>query len=528
MNIFKINKDYKVGLYLRLSKEDGDKSESESITNQRNILERFCKENGLKNYKEFVDDGISGLKFDRPAFLELKNEIEENKINMVVVKDLSRLGRDYSEVGRYLERYFPEHNVRFIAIYDEVDTITETDDMLPLKAVLNDLYCKDTSRKFRAMLYNKKKDGLYVSVEAPFGYMKDPNKKGHLIINEEESKIVKRIFDMFLNGMGTYQIAKKLNEEKVNVPSTNRKNCTSITKQWYPAVVKRILQKEVYVGDTVLNKQRKINYKSKKVINLPPEEWIVTKNTHDAIINRKDFELVLKKLEANKSSKISKYEYLLRGIVKCKDCGCSITWVTKKEKYKDKVTIRRYGMCPTAIKEVGVKKCTKKYFNYDYVEEKILSEINKIVDKYLNSVNLSKIRAQNKALLGKKLEEYRNRIENFEKEIEKCNQKLDRSYIDKLDNIISDEDYNRISDLLKKRKENIQDSLENLKSEYKKNYEEKDSKLNDKSLKKVLKTLDFSKKISRETLDRLVDKIYIDKDKNIEIIFNFREINLIN
>ena len=190
MNIFKINKDYKVGLYLRLSKEDGDKNESESITNQRNILERFCKDNDLKNYKEFVDDGFSGLNFDRPAFIKLKKEIEEEKINMVVVKDLSRLGRDYSEVGKYLERYFPEHNIRFIAIYDEVDTITETDDMLPLKAVLNDLYCKDTSRKFRAMLYNKKKDGMYISTDAPFGYKKDPNKKGHLIVNEEESKIV--------------------------------------------------------------------------------------------------------------------------------------------------------------------------------------------------------------------------------------------------------------------------------------------------------------------------------------------------
>lgn len=528
MNIFKINKDYKVGLYLRLSKEDGDKSESESITNQRNILERFCKDNDLKNYKEFVDDGFSGLNFDRPAFMRLKKEIEEEKINMVVVKDLSRLGRDYSEVGKYLERYFPEHNIRFIAIYDEVDTITETDDMLPLKAVLNDLYCKDTSRKFRAMLYNKKKDGMYISTDAPFGYKKDPNKKGHLIINEEESKIVKRIFEMYLEGKGTYQIAKKFNEENIPVPSTNRKNCTSITKKWYAETIRKILRKEVYVGDTVLGKTKKMNYKSKKIINLPPEEWIITRDTHEPIISRKDFEMASKRLDANKSTKINKYDYLLRGIVKCKDCGCSITWLTKKDKYKDKITLRRYGVCPTAEKKVGVKKCSKKYYNYDLIEERIILEIKKVISKYLDSIDLKKISQKNKKILDEKIENYKKRIEKLELEIEKYNQKIDKTYIDKLDDIISNEDYNRISNLLIKKREDTREILNDVQNEYQKIYIDNDTKLNDKTLKKVLKSFNLSKDISRENLDRIVDKIYIDKEKNIEIIFNFKELNLIN
>lgn len=528
LNIFKFNKDYKVGLYLRLSKEDGDKSESESITNQRNILERFCRENDLKSYKEFVDDGYSGINFNRPAFIKLKNEIEEGKINMVVVKDLSRLGRDYSEVGKYIERYFPEHNIRFIAIYDEVDTITETDDMLPLKAVLNDLYCKDASRKFRAMIYNKKKDGLYLCTEAPFGYKKDINKKCHLVINEEESKVVKSIFKMYLDGLGTYQISQKLNNEKVPVPSTNRKNCTSITKKWYAETVRRILRKEVYVGDTVLGTTKKINYKSKKIINLPPEEWIITRDTHEAIISRKDFEIVQKRLNENKSTKINKYEYLLKGIVRCNDCGCAIAWITKKDKYKDKVTVRRYGVCPTAEKKVGMKKCTKKYYNYDLMEKRIISEIQKVINIYLNNIDLGRITKKSQEILNNKIEIYKKKIEKLQLEVENYNKKIDTTYIDKLDNVISNEDYDRISRLLISKRENIKEILKDVKNEYQKIYIDNSSKLDDKKLKECLNNFNSSNIITRENLDRIIDKIYVDKEKNIEIIFNFKELNVIN
>ncbi len=528
MNIFKGNRDYKPGLYVRLSKEDGDKLESESITNQRNILERFCKDNSLEDYKEFVDDGFSGLTFDRPAFNRLKKEIEENKINMVIVKDLSRLGRDYSEVGKYIERYFPEHNVRFIAIYDEVDTITETDDMLPLKAVLNDLYCKDTSRKFRAMLYNKKKDGMYICVEAPYGYSKDPNKKGHLIINEEESKIVKSIFEMYLKGKGTYQIATKLNEENIPVPSTNRKNCTSVTKKWYTEMIRKILRSEVYVGDTVLGKTKKMNYKSKKIIYLPKEEWIITRDTHDAIISRKDFEIVNKRLNSNKTTKINKYEYLLRGIVKCRDCGCSITWLTKKDNYKGKITIRKYGICPTASKKVGVKKCTKKYYNYNLLEERIILEIKKVINKYLNNIDLKSVNRKNQEILNKKSEDYKNRIRKLELEIDNFNKKIDKAYIDKLDNVISQDDYDRVSHLLVERRNNIKEVLKEIKDEYQRIYMDENIKFDYKTLTEFLKNFDILNNITREDIDRIVDKIYVDKEKNIEIIFNFKELNLIS
>lgn len=333
---------------------------------------------------------------------------------------------------------------------------------------------------------------------------------------------------MYLDGMGTYQIAKKLNQEKVAVPSTNRKNCTSITKKWSAETVRKTLRKEVYVGDTVLGKTKKINYKSKKVIKLPPEEWIITRDTHEAIISRKDFEIVNKRLDENKATKISKYEYLLRGIVRCKDCGCAITWLTKKDKYKDKVTIRRYGVCPTAEKKVGVKKCTKKYYNYDLMEERIISEIKKVISMYLNSIHLRKITQKNQKILNSKIENYKKKIDKLEIEIESYNKKIDRAYIDKLDNVISNEDYDRISNLLINKRENIKEILKEVKNEYQKIYLDDNDKLDDKKLKKYLKSFNLSNTITRENLDRIIEKIYVDKEKNIEIIFNFKELNLIN
>ena len=529
MNIYKNNKEYKVGLYFRLSKEDGDKVESESITNQRSILNRFCKENELTVYKEYIDDGISGLKFDRPGFNDMKLDIENGNINMVIVKDLSRLGRDYSEVGKYIERFFPENNIRFIAIYDQIDTITETDDMLPLRAVMNDLYCKDTSRKIRAMLYSKKKDGVYISVSAPYGYKKDPNKKGHLVIDEEESKIVKDIFNMYLNGMGTYQISKKLNSDNVPPPASNRKNITTVTNKWHTETIRRILKKEVYVGDTVLGKTKKINYKSNKRINLPTNDWLVTKNTHEAIISKEDFKIVNKMLKNNKGTAIKKYDYLLRGIVKCKECGCSITWLTAKDKYKDKVYIRRYGVCPTAEKDISVRKCTKKYINYDTIEKLIIDEVKKVISVYIDKVDYKKVQKKYNEILNQKVREYRDRIEKVEKDIEDINSKLDKAYIDKLNNVISTGDYERISNIFVKKRDELYKILEDVKKEYNGlNVDCEKNFIEEKELKKKIEDILKSGSITKKELMLLVDKIYIDKDKNIDIIFNFKELSLIN
>ena len=526
MKVFNANKDYNVGLYLRLSKEDGDKTESESISNQRKILKGFCEENNFKIYKEYVDDGFSGTNFDRPAFKEMINDIECGNINMVISKDLSRLGRDYSGIGNYIERYFPEHNVRFIAIYDEIDTITEMDDMVPLKAIINDLYSKELSRKYRAMLYNKKKEGMYISVDAPFGYKKDPNKKGHLIVDDIESQIVKRIFDMYINGIGCYKIARILNEENINTPAYNRK-ITSVSNEWSHNTIYRILRNETYIGSVVAGQRKKINYKSKKLITLPKSEWIITPNMHEPIISKSDFDIVQKMINSNNNSKVVKYDYLLRSIIKCKNCGNNISIITKKDKYKDKMTIRRYGICRKSERGFDVEKCVK-FINYDIVEKLVLETIRNVIQTYLNKVDYKKILECQSKQKNTKLNHIESKIKELNNKIATINDNIDKLYIDKLENIINNMDFVRISEKLYKQRDELNKLLKENQNKYNeiKNIEE--IQISDSKIKNILKNFCKLEKVTKQDLLKLVDKIYIDSNKNIEIVFRFKELNIIN
>ena len=223
-----INKRYKVGIYIRLSKEDEEKSEneeSESISNQRNLLMQYLKQNNLILEEEYVDDGYSGTSFDRPAFKKLIQDIENNRINMVITKDLSRLGRDYIMSGYYTEQYFPEHKVRYIALLDNIDTYLDSsnNDIAPFKSILNDMYAKDISKKIKSVLKNKKEMGLFIGKEAPYGYKKDPDNKYQLIIDEPAAIIVREIYEKYLNGMGPTQIANELSQRGIEIPSVHKK-----------------------------------------------------------------------------------------------------------------------------------------------------------------------------------------------------------------------------------------------------------------------------------------------------------------
>ena len=193
------NNSFKVGLYIRLSRDDGN-VESDSIVSQRSLLNQYVKENNYKVVDEYVDDGFSGTNFDRPSFKRLMKDIELGKINMIITKDMSRLGRDYIGTGELIEKYFPNNNIRYIAINDGIDTFIDNtnNDIAPFKAIMNDMYAKDISKKIKSSLYSRMKDGLYVSGRCPFGYMKDPNDKNRLIINKEQAEVVKLIFDLAL------------------------------------------------------------------------------------------------------------------------------------------------------------------------------------------------------------------------------------------------------------------------------------------------------------------------------------------
>lgn len=283
---------YKVGIYIRLSKEDllkNKNQESESIVNQRSLIENFLKDIGLKVSKEYVDDGFSGTTFDRPAFNELIKDIESKEINMVVTKDLSRLGRDYIKSGYYLEEYFPLKKVRYISILDNIDTGVDStnNDIAPFRALFNDMQSKDTSKKIRSVLVDLKKQGLFIGNSASFGYKKDPNDKHKLIIDEYASKIVRKIFDLALSNYTNKEIAEFLNNKKIKTPRDYKLNKEG--HKWTSTNVYQILHNYMYTGNMTQGIQAKLNYKSKRRIFLDKSHWIIVPNTHEAIITENEF-----------------------------------------------------------------------------------------------------------------------------------------------------------------------------------------------------------------------------------------------
>lgn len=267
-------KIYNTALYLRLSKDDGTDNESSSIQTQKEMLTRYCRDNGFTICQTYIDDGWSGTNSDRPAFQRMLSDIEDGKINCVITKDLSRLGRNYIEVGGYTELFFPEHGVRYIAITDGVDTSKgSTMDITPFKNLLNDMYAQDISRKIKSALLTKQKQGKYIGTKAPYGYEKDPADKNHLIVNEKYAVIVRRMFRMAMDGMGVKSIAKVLSAEKIPRPAAVAAAEHAEFKKyandgneylWAGSVVRDILRNPTYKGCVVGQKSEKISFRSKK------------------------------------------------------------------------------------------------------------------------------------------------------------------------------------------------------------------------------------------------------------------------
>ena len=266
---------FQVGFYIRLSREDGDKGESESISNQRSILQRYVKENNLYFVKEYIDDGVSGTTFDRPGFRKMLKDIEDGIINMVISKDLSRLGRDYIKTGFYIENYFPQNNIRYVAVIDGIDTYIDSinNDVTPFKAIMNDMYAKDISKKIRSVYREKQKQGEYICSVTAYGYKKHPTIKNKLIIDENVKDVVEKIFKMYLNGYGSGAIVDYLNKNKYLSPLGYRKmgivqDKKKLGYNWNEVTICNMLKNEVYIGNTVQNKKNVISYKIKKIRKL--------------------------------------------------------------------------------------------------------------------------------------------------------------------------------------------------------------------------------------------------------------------
>lgn len=286
--------EYRGALYIRLSREDGGR-ESAGIESQRLLLRNYAKQQGFSVVEEYVDDGYSGTRYDRPGFRRMLADIEAGRINLVMIKDLSRLGRNYIATGELTEVYFPEHRVRLIAVNDGYDSEERYDDMAPFRHVMNEMYARDISRKIRTALRAKAQDGQYIGSFAPYGYRKNAEDKNRLEPDEEAAVWVRRIFYMAAEGRSTKEIAELLNRERVPIPLDYRRrkqgrSCGEC-RPWTPSGLCKILRNPTYLGHTMQGKSEKISLKSKRSLPKPREEWVVVRNTHEPLISEEVFAL---------------------------------------------------------------------------------------------------------------------------------------------------------------------------------------------------------------------------------------------
>lgn len=336
------NENYIAGLYCRLSKDDEQSGESISIGTQRAILMDYCAQHGYAIHKVYIDDGYSGLNFSRPGFLELLEDIHRGKINMVITKDLSRLGRDYIMTGYYLEIFFPSNNIRYIALADDIDTLKGSNDFAPFKNILNDMYARDISKKIKTAKHQRAKQGLFISGQTPYGYQKDPGNKNQLVVDPEAAEVVRLMFSMAESGMGSVNIKNELIARKIACPCVYKFERGDTRYGRFPPVkegnryawnstsVIAMLRDPVYTGDLINLKTEVVNYKTKQTVAVPLERQIVTKDAHEAIISREQFEKVQQLLSAHRCPAKSQRFNLFRGKLFCDCCGHPLA-ISKKQ-----------------------------------------------------------------------------------------------------------------------------------------------------------------------------------------------------
>lgn len=518
---------YKVAIYIRLSREDEKDGESESVTNQKTLLIKYVKEHGYKIFDIYIDDGYTGTNFNRPAFIRMINDIEAGKVNMVITKDLSRLGRDYIGTGEYIEKWFPKHKVRYVSILDGLDTFlnNSSNEIAPFKAIINDMYSRDNSKKIKSALKSLQEQGKWVGGCPPFGYAVDPNDKNHLVVNPDESWIVKKIFDLALKGKPRNQIITILYNEKIPTPSMIRKT-KRVQKYadigyWNATTVKSILTNDLYTGDMVQNRRSRISYKIRQVVPNNSEDWIIVEGTHEALISKEDFKEINRLLKLNKGLR---YEKKIRGVydglIYCYECKHRMALQGGTGGHNHG---HFYTICNTYRKYSKLNICTSHCNNFSKLENRITDELKKIFKSYVNED-----KTYNNLLANKKNADNSTdlalTLKKLEVEIDTKNKNLDKMYIDKLESKITEEMYNRISSNMQNEIKILEDKKSTIIDDI---YNDKLSN-DDERCKNLVKDFLSVEKPSREVIVRLIKRIELHQDKTIDIYFNFKKLNILS
>ena len=518
---------WNVALYIRLSVQDGDKEESNSIVNQKELLNMFLeKEKELTFYNYYIDDGFTGTTFERPAFKKMMEDVELGLVNTIIVKDISRLGRNFIEMGNLVQNIFLVKNIRFISVCDNLDSFANPKSIeniiFPLKNLLNEMYCKDISNKITKAFNIMKKEGKFIGSYPPFGYLKEKDNKHHLIIDNASATVVKMIFDLCESGIGNTLIAKELNERCIltpseyrckilNMKSTGRK----VSKQWTPSIVGKILDNRVYSGDLVQSKYKNISYKVHKQIKNKEEDWIVVENTHEPIIDKERF-FKIQELRKNRKYNWNKRvedNSIFKDLVICSNCKEPMDLIVTNKKEISEIKIKKYAF---RCNNCNIDNKNDFYIEVDTLKTCIFRSIKYHID-LLRGVEEArkeiKPRTEYTKSIKQKVENMKyeleivekDKIENYEKW--KNNEITEIEYIENIKNIVGKECIlkNAIKDekskLLKAKKEAIY--------------------LRENVWIDTLLKYKNQRKLTKEMLEDLIDKIYINKEGR-KIIIKFK------
>lgn len=518
-------------LYCRLSCDDDLQGDSNSIRNQKMLLKQYADEHKLRNVRFYVDDGYSGSNFDRPDFQRMIRDIDEGKVSTVIVKDMSRFGRDHILVGYYTKYYFAEADVRFIAVYDQVDSETNPDDdITPFKNILNEMYAKDCSKKIKAVMKAKGNAGKHLATHPPLGYKKDPNDKEKWVIDERGAETVREIFSLCMNGYGPTQIARILTERKIDTPVVyfhkhglpTPAKLREDSEIWDQKSVAGILENVEYTGCTVNFKTYKKSYKSKKRIKLPQEDWLIFENTQEVIIDRQTFDTVQKIRQCKRRPSRMGEMSSLSGMVYCADCGkrmylCRCTTMKQAE----------YFNCSTYRKK---KKnlCTSHQITVKAVETLLLDDLKRTL-RFAQSQKeefLRMLEENSEVKTKQEIKENLRELSAAEERIKALDKIIQSLYEDKVAGILSEERYLKLSDTYETEQADLTEKAQMLKAEIEKDKKEKDEILDFLCLVEKYSSIE---ELTPEIIRSFVDRIIVHEKRKenghyrqeIEIVYNF-------
>lgn len=512
--------DYHAALYIRLSKEDESEGPSESVNNQQSLLNEFVQQHRLSVYDTYIDDGWSGTNFDRPNFQRMITDIEARKVNMVITKDLSRLGRDYILTGHYMERYFPEHRVRYIALLDGIDTGVDStaNDITPFRAIMNDMYAKDISKKISSVKHDKQRKGLFIGGKPVYGYKMHPTEKNKIVIDEDVAPIVQRIFGMALDGMSCRQIAVQLNNEGIPTPATYAGLTVSApgpyTGLWSSERVSDMLQNETYIGSMVQGRTRKINYKSKKCIKQDRRDWVVVEGTHEPLIDRETFEKVRVLINSRRRTRSRTYDFLLKGLIFCHECGYPLAVINRKMASGED---RLIFVCRTYQRFTKAGVCTSHTIKVESVTQAVMEKMREVCGAYLQADRLLP-QAQREVARALAEADNEKEINSLKARIDSLTAHLDKVYMDKLSGVLEEADFQRIYGKVKADRSALEQRLSQLDRPDFSPAEQLD--LTKKLTERFLETASAN----RELLVSLIERIELTADKQIIIKFRFKQL----